>query len=291
MNIIFSINGGIGKSVMATAVCRAIKKQYPESKLIVQTGYPDVFSNNPIVDMVFAHGQETYFYNKYIENKDIKVFANEPYLVTEHILYKEHVIETFCKMNGVNYNGELPEIYVNEREANFYRNKYPSERPIMVLQTNGGGQTDIKYSWARDMPRNVILSVIEEFRSKYDIFHIRREDQFGYEHTIPIHDNFKAIASLILRSEKRVLIDSFCQHTAAALKKPSTVLWICNRPNVFGYSIHDNIKANPENGTPDLKYSVLQKYNIAGAPNEFPYFSENDIFNVDQIISSVVNQR
>ncbi len=29
--------------------------------------------------------QEFYFYSKYVENKDVKVFANEPYLVTEHI--------------------------------------------------------------------------------------------------------------------------------------------------------------------------------------------------------------
>jgi len=291
MNIIISIQGGMGKSVMATAFCRAVRKQYPNSKLIVQTGYPDVFSNNPIVDMVFSHGQETYFYNKYIEGKEVKIFANEPYFVTEHILYKEHVIETFCKMNGIAYNGELPEVYVNERESNFYANKYVSDKPIMLLQTNGGGQTDLKYSWARDMPRNVVLSVIEEFRSKYQIFHIRREDQFGYDHTIPVHDSFKAIASLILRSQKRVFIDSVCQHTAAALGKQSTVLWICNRPNVFGYAMHDNIKANPENGTPDLKYSVMQRYNIVGAPNEFPYLSENDIFSVDRVISSIVNQQ
>ena len=28
--VILSINGGIGKSVAATAVCRAIKKHYPD---------------------------------------------------------------------------------------------------------------------------------------------------------------------------------------------------------------------------------------------------------------------
>lgn len=160
----------------------------------------------------------------------------------------------------------------------------------MILQTNGGGQTDIKYSWARDMPRNVVLSVIEHFRNQYDIFHIRRDDQFSYEFTIPIQESFKGIASLILRSEKRVLIDSFCQHTAAALNKKSTVLWIANSPKVFGYSMHDNICANPENGQPDLKFSQLSKYNIIGAPNEFPYRSEVDIFDVESIITSVSNQ-
>lgn len=290
MNIILAINGGIGKSVMATAVCRAIKTQYPDSKLIVVTGYPDVFSNNPIVDMTFNHGQEFYFYSKYVENQDVKIFANEPYLVTEHILQKEMVIETWCKMNGIIYNGEMPEIYVNEREYNFFLNKYHAQKPIMILQTNGGGQTDIKYSWARDMPRNIALAVVEEFKNKYDIFHIRRDDQLALDGVIPIHESFKGIASLIIRSQKRLLIDSFCQHTAAALGKRSSVLWVANKPHVFGYSIHDNILANPENGKPDLKFSQFTKYNIVGAPNEFPYVSESDIFNVDRVISSILNQ-
>ena len=39
MKIIFQIDGGIGKSIAATAVCKAIKKQYPTDKLIVITGY------------------------------------------------------------------------------------------------------------------------------------------------------------------------------------------------------------------------------------------------------------
>jgi len=290
MNIIFQINGGIGKSVIATAVCRAIKKQYPECKLIVITGYPDVFSNSPIVDMSFNHGQETYFYTKYVENQDVKFFVNEPYHVTEHILNKEHLIETWCKMYGITYNGEMPEIYINEREFNFYNNKYPNKKPILILQTNGGGQTDIKYSWARDMPRNIVLNLIEEFKSNYEIYHVRRDDQLAYENTIHINDSFKGIACLIARSEKRILIDSFCQHTAAALEKKSSVLWIVNNPNVFGYSIHDNILANPENAIPDLRHSFNAKYNIGGAPNEFPYQSEKDIFNIDRIIASVINQ-
>lgn len=34
---------------MATAVCEAIHKQYPEDQLIILSGYPDVFLNNPYV--------------------------------------------------------------------------------------------------------------------------------------------------------------------------------------------------------------------------------------------------
>jgi len=291
MNIIFSIQGGLGKSVVGTAVCKAIRKKYPNDKLIVLTGYPEVFTNNKEVDMAFGLGQEAYFYTKYIDGQEVKIFANDPYQITEHILCREHLIETWCKMYGLEYNGEMPSVELNEREKLFYFNKYQTEKPIFILQTHGGApQQETKYSWARDIPRNVINSVIEEFKKDFQIFHIRREDQFNFEHTTPLIDTFKGVACMINMSSKRLLMDSFGQHTAAALNKHSSVLWICNRPNVFGYEIHDNICANPETEKPDLRHSVFSKYNIAGALQEFPYKSEMDIFDVDKVIQSIKTQ-
>jgi hypothetical protein len=291
MNIIFSIQGGLGKSILGTAVCKSIRKKYPNDKLIVLTGYPEVFTNNKEVDMAFGLGQETYFFNKYIDGQQVKIFANEPYLVTEHILNQEHVIETWCKMFGLEYNGEMPSVELNEREKMFYFNKYQTEKPIFILQTHGGApQQESKYSWARDIPRNVIHSVIEEFKKDYQIFHIKREDQFGFENTTALTESFKGVACMIYRSEKRLLMDSFGQHTAAALNKHSSVLWICNKPNVFGYQIHDNLLANNETDKPDLRHSVFSKYNIIGSLQEFPYKSEMDIFDVDKVIQSIKAQ-
>ena len=287
MNIILSINGGMGKSIFATAVCKAIKKKYPDSKLIVVTGYPDVFLNLPYVDMSFNHGQETYFFEKYVQNQEVIVFANEPYLVTEHIQLKEHIIESWCRLCDVPYNGETPEVYINEREILYYSNKYQSDKPIMVIQTNGGGQQEHKYSWARDIPSFVVNAVIEQYKYRYNIYHIRRDDQIAYENTIPVQDNYKAIATLIARSQKRLFMDSFCQHLAAALQKNSSVLWIGNSPKIFGYNIHDNILANPETKKPDLRNAFLAKYNIGGAFHEFPYETERQIFNIDNVLASI----
>jgi hypothetical protein len=292
MNIIFTINGGIGKSIVATAVCKAIKKKYPDSTLIVLSGYPEVFSNSKDVDMAFAFGQEAYFYTKYIENKDVMIMANEPYNVTEHILCKEHLIQSWCNLCGVPYNGELPEIIINERERMFYKQKYASDKPIMLIQTNGGaaGQ-ELKYSWARDIPRYIVENVIREFAGEYNIIHARREDQPAFDGTFSVTDNFKGMAVLCEMSEKRFFMDSFLQHTAAALNKPSTVCWISNSPDVFGYEMHDNILANPFTAKPDLKSSVFTKFNIIGLLEEFPYKDEGEIFELDRIIESIKNQK
>ena len=54
MNILFQIDGGLGKSIMATAMVKVIKKRYKNANLIVVTAYPDVFLNNPSVSKVYT---------------------------------------------------------------------------------------------------------------------------------------------------------------------------------------------------------------------------------------------
>ena len=292
MNIIFQINGGIGKCILATPVCEAIKSQHPNSQLIVMSGYPEVFLNNPFVDRSFAFGQAQYFYQDFIEDKDFKVFAHDPYLQTEYLMQNEHLVQTWTKMFDINTPEDiLPKLYITERERIFFSQKFYSDRPILLLQTNGGAQgQDLKYSWARDIPSNVVQSVIEEFKNQYNIVHMRREDQIGYEGTLTISDNFRALAVLIELSNKRLLMDSFGHHAAAALNKPSTVLWVANTPVVFGHDIHDNIVANPLTKKPELKHSYIQKFDITGNLLEFPYNSESEIFDVDKVIASIKNQ-
>jgi ADP-heptose:LPS heptosyltransferase len=287
MNIVFQINGGIGKCIMATAVCEAINKKYPKANLIVISGYADVFLNNPFVHRAFNFNGFSYFYEEYIQDKDVLVFANDPYLTTAHIKQEEHLIKTWCEMFEVQYNNEKPELFLTQREVQFFQNKFAADKPIMVLQTNGGAQTEHKYSWARDIPSTAVVKVIDHFKEDYYIAHIRREDQLGYEHTIPVTDSFRALCVLLNFSQKRLLIDSFAQHAAAALGLPSTVCWVSNKPKVFGYDLHDNIQANAFTNKPELRNAYLSKFNIAGDLIEFPYNSEDEIFDAEVIIESL----
>lgn len=292
MNIIFQINGGIGKCVLATSICEVIKHEYPDSKLIVMSGYPEVFLNNPHVDRSFAFGQTQYFYQDYIEGQEFKVFAHDPYLDTHHLKQDEHLSHTWARMFELSCPEDItPQLFLTDREKTFFSQRFQSEKPILLLQTNGGApQQELKYSWARDIPSEIVLGVIEEFKEKYNIVHMRREDQIGYDHTTPITDNFRALLVLIANSEKRLFMDSFGHHAAAGLYKKSTVLWIANTPVVFGYPIHDNIIANPPTRKPELRNSYFQKYNIVGDLIEFPYNAESEIFNIDEIISSIKKQ-
>lgn len=288
MNIIFNIEGGLGKSIIATAVCEAIKKKYPKDNLIVLTSYPEVFICNPNVDKCFNHNNITYFYKDFIENKKVKMMLHNPYNETNFIKQSEHLIETWCAMFDIPFSNEQPQIYLTDREIKFYSNKFNSDKPIFVLQTNGGGANqEIKYSWARDIPFDLAQNIVDEFRSEYNIFHIRRDNQLPLNNTIPVTADFRALAVLIKISSKRLFIDSFSQHTAKALGLNSVVTWVANKPSQFGYENNINIVANPETITPELKGSVFNKYQIDGNLIEFPYNSENEIFNLDEIINAV----
>jgi len=288
MKIVLQVSGGIGKSIVATAVCAAIKKQHKDAELIVISGYPDVFAPNPNVDMSLTFGNLNYFYPQHIEGRDTKLFLQDPYHEEDFIYQRGHLIEVWCKMNGIAYNGELPELYLTAKERTQYAPLFASDKPIMALQTNGGisPQGD-KYSWPRDLPIATAQQVVNAFAKDYNIVQIRRNDQLALQGVYPVQAEFRALAVLISMTTKRLFIDSFAQHTAAALGMPSVVCWIANTPSQFGYDMHTNIVARPPSLKPELRNSVFSKYNITGQVTEFPYNNEGEIFDADMLIEAL----
>ena len=286
-NILFSINGGIGKCIAATGVCKAIKKKYPEDDLLVVSGYPEVFINNPNVKKSLAFNGISYFYSDYVENKDIKVFMHDPYLTTDYVKGNKHLIECWCELFNVPYNNEKPELFLTQREIEFFQREVQVQRPILMMQTNGGGDVNKKYSWARDLPTSVVLQVMEEFKNEYDIFHVKREDQIGYQNTIQVVGGFRQTIAIAMLSTKRLVIYSFLQHALASLNLPAVACWIIHTPKTLGYDLHTHVLANPYTHKPELKNSYISKFNMGGDELEFPYNNETEIFDVDKIIKAI----
>jgi hypothetical protein len=290
MKIVLKIDGGIGKSVAATGVVAAIKKQSPESKIIVITGYPEVFEGNRKVYEAIRHNELIYFYRNHIEGQpDTQFFFQEPYIATDFIYRRGHLIKVWCEMNGIKYNGELPELFISHKEKTAFGTQLKNtSKPILVIQTNGGmpNQTD-KYSWPRDLPFTTAQKVVNHFAPTHNVIQIRRNDQPTLQNVYPAEGTFKQLAVLILMSQKRLFIDSFAQHTAAALGLPSVVCWIANEPSQFGYEMHHNLIANTPSFEPELRNAVLSKYNTNGPETEFPYNDEDEIFDFHKIVAAL----
>ena len=273
-NVIFQVDGGLGKSIMATAILKVIKKQYKKANIIVVTGYPDVFVGNPNVNKVLQQQQAVGF--------------TDPYTTSDFITESNHLLKIWCDILGLTYNGELPEIFLSKGEKEYFAPFYKLDKPIIAIQPNGGaiGQP-LKYSWSRDLPASVVNEVVAQFKNDYSILHIKREDQLIYENTIGALDSWRSIAIMLTLSAKRLLIDSSSMHIATALNLPSVVGWIGTNPKVFGYDMHTNIIANEPTKEVNIERNSYTKYSLYEDISTLPYNNFNEIFDTQSIINAL----
>jgi hypothetical protein len=129
--------------------------------------------------------------------------------------------------------------------------------------------------------------IVNAFSNYYHIIQICRHESNALQGVEVIKEPMSNVElfSLLLFSQKRLLIDSCLQHAAAALKLPSTVLWVGTSPKVFGYGLHNNFVAEIPK-TIKLPDSYLFDYNFNGMIHECPLFDTN-IFNINEIIESL----
>jgi ADP-heptose:LPS heptosyltransferase len=291
--LIFNSSGGHGKMIMATAVIRALKKKYPDRKIVWVTPWDGPAFFNPNVYRFYTHNELKYFYDDFINKKDVKIFKHEVYDSEDHILEKKHLIESWCDLFDVPFDGIMPEIFLNPREIEIAKDKIKPHlgKPIMLIQTNGGGEQQYsKKSWARDIPIEIAQKVVDYFAPRYRILHIRRQDQPELKNAEMLNLPFRELYAVFKFSQKRLFMDSFSQHVAAALNLPSTVCWIVNKPHVFGYDLHTNILPKAEIKQVLNKYSFLNQFQIDGQVQQFPFDTVN-VFDVNEIINAVESQK
>lgn len=92
---------------------------------------------------------------------------------------------------------------------------------------------------------------------------------------------------MLLTSEKRVFIDSFAQHMAAALNLPSTVCWVTTNPVVFWYDLHDNVLANPHKKEFTTNSKTYSQYELNEGILDFPWGDNEEVFDINKIFQSI----
>lgn len=294
---IFHIQGGLGKHVAATAVAQVIKKNHPDRQLIIVCAYPDVFLNLDFVDRVYMIGGTQYFYQEYVHEKDSIIFHNEPYYTTNHVHKKKRLIENWCDMYGLKYDGELPKVKFNTLQFNLSKSFWTKKKPIMVIHTNGGLMSlDAKpYAWTRDMPFDIAQQLVDHYKKDYHIYQVTKINSKkleGADHIFAANNQVLSTLeffSLMLHTKKRILIDSSLQHVAAAMNLKSTVLWNGTSPKVFGYDIHDNICTDVPYDF-KLPGSYLFDFDFNGNELEYPFSEDVKLFDINKIIESVDKQ-
>jgi hypothetical protein len=287
---IWHISGGLGKNVASTSLLKDVKEKYPDRKFIVVASWPEVFLNNPNIDRVYNISALSYFYEDYIEGKDVIMCSHEPYSQTGHITKQKHLIHNWCDLLDIEYKGQQPIILANYAQ-NIYLSKWDRPKPIMVLQTGGGPMQNQKYpySWTRDIPPEIAQEIVKKYSQQYHIIQISRPGGYKLENTERLDQPLSnmELFSILFKSEKRVLIDSCLQHAAAALKLKSTVLWVGTSPKVFGYEGHTNVVAKTTKRANQLISSYMFDYQFENNVHECPYTDLGQIFNINDIFNSI----
>jgi len=292
--LIWHVQGGLGKNIAATALCKDIKEKYPDRKFILVCTYPEIFLNIPFIDKVYSLDNLSYFYETYIENKDVIIFKHDPYDQTGHITKKNHIIQSWCEILDLKYTNQTPTIVFNYAQQ-VITNKYTRSKPILLLQTNGGlpplNTSPTPYSWSRDIPLELAIEITKKYSNNYHIIHITRADgyQLPYVERIDqIIPNMELFA-LLYSSAKRIFIDSALQHASKALGLKSNVIWIATSPINFGYELHNNIIAKRPSTHNQLLKSYTTDYLLGYNEEECPYMNLSEMFNIPEVLNSLGN--
>jgi len=163
-------------------------------------------------------------------------------------------------------------------------------KPVMVIHTNGGLiEPNAKpHMWARDMPIDIAQQIVDRYHKKYTIYQCTKanSEKLNNVNVVTFDDNMQLstmeFLSILVHSDKRILIDSCMQHAAAALKLSSLVLWNGTSPKVFGYDMHKNLETNKPHDF-KLPGSYLFDFDFNGVEYEYPFDKNEDLFDIDEI--------
>lgn len=287
--LVWHIEGGLGKNVASTSLLKSLSEKYNDRKIIVVASYPDIFVNNPYIYRVYRVNNTQYFYDDFIKNKDTLVFRHEPYFESNHIHKRKHLIDNWCTLMDLDYENQNPLLSLNlVQQRNLF--KWQREKPTLILQTNGGPFTsDVIYSWTRDIPFDITLKIWEKFKDEYHIIQVCKPNSRKLPDVEVVDYELSNIDlfSMLAVSEKRILIDSCLQHAAAGLSLPSSVLWIGTSPKVFGYTLHNNFTTEIPRQQTKHPNSYLFDYSLDGVPFECPYYSIEEMFDIDKLLEKI----
>jgi hypothetical protein len=279
-NLLLHINGGIGKCIMATAVIASYKRTYPDSKVVVVSGYPEVFVNNPYVHKNFPFATP-YLWQDYYGQPSWHVSAHDPYMEQAWIKNeKVHLIDIWCGMLGVESVQKTPLLFFSGPEVDELTAMIKTDKPLMVVQSTGGANPAAR-SWTRNPPHGEFEEFIGAFKDSHFVLHLCLPETPALNN---VHQRIETLnrrqaMCLIHYAAEFVGIDSFGQHARAANPNagPTAIFFpLAESVDKLGYTLStfNNLVPTLEvqnllKGHQDY-YATVFKFNIENASDNCP---------------------
>lgn len=223
---------GIGDVIMLLPLIKGLAKKYPSGKIYVETNYPEIFLNNPLVEQAA----------KKINEKSIDLYLT-PISDMRYPL-NAHITELFCKEFGV----EIPpkkelELFIEAKEeVGLIKRLGLEKRKYIVIQPWPG-----KWTRNKDWYGERWTQVVQFLNSvDYEVFQIGLEGQELVNGVIDLRNKTTIRESAILIKYSRLLItcNSFSQQLAYAVGTKALILYGCSSPVDSSYPEQDYIFKN-----------------------------------------------
>jgi len=299
-SITVTIQGGLGKVLCASAALRGLRKKYPDKKIIVLSGWSDIFMANPNVDRAYSFNENKYLYEDFV--KDGMLLTQDPYNLDSYRLDKVHLAQAFCEAFNVEYDGNpkpdvyIPESFVNKALLDF-KDLRKKNLPIIVIQPLGASKIDKELNKIIPTGReNVALfhKLIKEKQDKvlFIVMKTPQQPNIGEGDNVLILKtgvHFLQWAAYISLADAFIGVDSSGHHMAAAFNKPSIVMYGRTDPKNLSYSNETVVDGECEdlhcNGFLSVPLNSTCKKNYK-CVNNLPY--ENLEKPVDDLIDNLL---
>lgn len=292
--IVFESIGEVSKDIMATAVVSAVKREYPNTPIIVSTLNPEVWLHNPDIFRVYKVDSAPYFFDNYVADGQSLIFKLDPYNSDEFISGDMHLIDAWCAICGVERKKAQPKLFFTSREKAVVKKLLASDKPICLIQANGEpGGMPYPIPWSRDLDLKDAEEISRQMQERgFDVIQIAPVQDKIIQHARPIAlDNRLLMAALPL-AQKRIFIDSFPQHAAAALDLPSVVIWKTMTAKRHGYPMHTNIEATESAYARELRETYIEQFRtFKMLPADVPTLGPDKLHNIGEIILALEKVR
>jgi len=281
MNI-YVVQGGIGKHVMFSSLIEKLACRDGEEIGII-SAYPDLFKYHPRVK-ISADFHEPGFYDKYIKGTDNELIYREPYF-SNYVKGESHFIKELANLLEVDYNDDLPDIYVD----NFAKEeceRFVENFPKFIVTQFSGGQSPINFDAHRpfmgggqikDYPRELAQKLVNLIKDKYKDYTILNyalpnEQSYNLENTIHIESPYLFYVCLLGYAKTYIGIDSSLQHFAANKYNEvnGIVLWGSTDPKCLGYQKNINIGKTGNHSMRPLCNMIGDIFNEDKSPWQHP---------------------
>ena len=221
--------GNVGDAILLTPVLRSLRRRYPSVRIILYVEKPshrEVYMHNPRIDRIRRLGVLAAFVHGLIPGRVFRAPLGD---VRPNVLYETHASRIMGEMIGLEIKDTAPELFLTDDERALGRRLVQNlPRPSIAVHPIS---TFEPKNWPHDRWEQLVAQ-----RPEWSFVQIGGAGETPIRGAADMRGkSLRVTFSIIGACDALVGVDSGMVHAAAALRKPSVVLFGPSSPMVYGH--------------------------------------------------------